>query len=88
MACETPIVCSDILGFRDVVVDGREALMVPCGDRDKLADTLVRVLDDDGLAIQLGTTGRQNSLEYSWARVTSRVLDVYHDVLGRVAVPA
>jgi len=29
MACETPIVCSDILGFRDVVADGREALMVP-----------------------------------------------------------
>ncbi len=86
MACETPVVCSDILGFRDVVVDGREALMVPCGNREALADSLVRVLDDEGLAIQLGTTGRQNSLEYSWARVTARVIDVYQDVLGRVAV--
>src|SRR6185503_6556925 len=88
MACETPVVCSDILGFRDVVVNEREALMVPCGDRDALADALVRVLDDQGLAIQLGTTGRQNSLEYSWARVTSRVLDVYQNVLGNVAVSA
>jgi phosphatidylinositol alpha-mannosyltransferase len=88
MACETPVVCSDILGFRDVVVDGREALMVPCGDRDALADQLVRVLDDEGLAIQLGTTGRQNSLEYSWARVTSRVLDVYQNVLGNVVATA
>jgi phosphatidylinositol alpha-mannosyltransferase len=88
MACETPVVCSDILGFRDVVVDGREALMVPCGDRDALADQLVRVLDDEGLAIQLGTTGRQNSLDYSWARVTSRVLDVYQTVLGNIAVGA
>jgi phosphatidylinositol alpha-mannosyltransferase len=86
MACETPVVCSDILGFRDVVVDGREALMVPCGDRDALADALVRVLDDQGLAIRLGTTGRHNALEYSWARVTSRVLDVYQNVLGNVAV--
>ena len=86
MACETPVVCSDILGFRDVVADEREALMVPCGDRDALADALVRVLDDEGLAIQLGTTGRQNSLEYSWARVTSRVLDVYQQVLGNVTV--
>jgi phosphatidyl-myo-inositol alpha-mannosyltransferase len=85
MACETPVVCSDILGFRDVVVNEREALMVLCGDRDALADALVRVLDDQGLAIQLGTTGRQNSLEYSWARVTSRVLDVYQTVLGNVA---
>ena len=86
MACETPIVCSDILGFRDVVVHGREALMVPCGDRDALADSLVQVLDDQGLAIELGTTGRQQSLEYSWPRVTSRVLDVYHTVLSRARV--
>jgi phosphatidyl-myo-inositol alpha-mannosyltransferase len=85
MACETPIVCSDILGFRDVVVNGREALMVPCGDRSALADALVGILDDPGLAIQLGTTGRQESLAYSWSRVTCRVLDVYRSVLGLVA---
>ena len=42
MACETPIVCSDILGFRDVVKHGREALMVPSGDRGAIADGLVR----------------------------------------------
>ena len=86
MACETPIVCSDILGFQDVVVNGREALMTPCGDRDALADALVQLLDDEGLRIQLGTTGRHESMKYSWPRVTSQVLDVYHRVMGRVAV--
>jgi phosphatidylinositol alpha-mannosyltransferase len=88
MACETPIVCSDILGFRDVVEHDREALMVPSGDRNALADSLVRVLDDHALAMRLATTGRRHSLQYSWARVTSQVLDVYHSVLGRVAVVA
>jgi phosphatidylinositol alpha-mannosyltransferase len=87
MACETPVVCSDILGFRDVVVHGREALMHPCGNRDALADQLVQVLDDEGLAIQLGTTGRHESLQYSWPRVTSQVLDVYHAVMGRTVRP-
>jgi phosphatidylinositol alpha-mannosyltransferase len=83
MACATPIVCSDILGFRDVVVDGREALMTPRGDHDALADALVRLLDDEGLRIQLGTTGRHESMQYSWPRVTSQVLQVYHSVLGQ-----
>ena len=83
MACATPIVCSDILGFRDVVEDGREALMTPRGDRDALADALVRLLDDEGLRIQLGTTGRHESMQYSWPRVTSQVLQVYHAVLGQ-----
>jgi phosphatidyl-myo-inositol alpha-mannosyltransferase len=82
MACATPIVCSDILGFRDVVENGREALMTPCGSRDALADALVQLLDDEGMRIQLGTAGRHESMQYSWPRVTSRVLDVYHSVLG------
>jgi phosphatidylinositol alpha-mannosyltransferase len=82
MACATPIVCSDILGFRDVVENGREALMTPCGSRDALADALVELLDDEGMRIQLGTAGRHESMQYSWPRVTSRVLDVYHSVLG------
>ena len=85
MACATPIVCSDILGFRDVVVHEREALMTPCGDRDALADALVRLLDDENLRIQLGTAGRHESMQYSWPRVTSQVLQVYHSVLGQRA---
>jgi phosphatidylinositol alpha-mannosyltransferase len=88
MACQTPVVCSDILGFRDVVADGREALMVPCCDREALADSLVRVLDDRALATRLGTTGRRIALQYSWPRVAGRILDVYQTVLGNVPVEA
>jgi phosphatidylinositol alpha-mannosyltransferase len=85
MACATPIVCSDILGFRDVVVHEREALMTHCGDVGALADALVRLLDDEGLRIQLGTTGRHEAMQYSWPRVTSQVLEVYRTVLGQRA---
>ena len=81
MACQTPILCSDILGFRDVVMHGREALMVPCGDRDALANGLVRLLDDEGLRARLGATGRERALEYDWRHVSSQILDVYHDIL-------
>jgi phosphatidyl-myo-inositol alpha-mannosyltransferase len=88
MACETPIVCSDILGFRDVVADGREALMVPSGDRDAIADALVQVLESPSLARRLGATGRANALDYSWSSVTTQVLEVYQSVLGGVRVVA
>lgn len=88
MACETPVVCSDILGFRDVVQDGREALMVPCGDRGALADALVRVLDDPLLGSRLGRAGRLEALGYSWSRVTERVLELYQSVLAPVAIVA
>jgi phosphatidylinositol alpha-mannosyltransferase len=88
MACQTPIVCSDILGFRDVVVHGREALMVPRDDADALANGLVRLLDDESMRQRLGETGRQRALEYDWSRVTAQILDVYADVLGYQRIPA
>ncbi len=86
MACETPIVCSDILGFRDVVQHNREALMVPCGDAGALADAIVRLIEDETLRARLGKRGREESLQYGWDRVADQVLAVYHSVLGRVAV--
>lgn len=88
MACETPVVCSDILGFRDVVKDGREALMVPCGDRDALADAMVLLLDDESLRARLGKTGRMEAEQYAWPRVTERVLALYDRVLARRSVAA
>ena len=82
MACETPVVCSDILGFRDVVKHEREALMFPCGDVNALADDLVRLLDDETLRARLGKAGRQQAQNYGWPSVTAAVLDVYSAVLG------
>ena len=86
MACSTPIVCSDILGFRDVVMHGREALMVPREDREALSNALVHLLDDESLRTRLGATGRARAMEYDWRAVTSAVLDVYHDVLSPAPV--
>jgi phosphatidyl-myo-inositol alpha-mannosyltransferase len=88
MACETPVVCSDILGFRDVVKDGREALMVPCGNRDALADAMVSLLDDETLRTRLGKTGRREAEQYAWPRVTERVLEQYDSVLARRSAAA
>lgn len=88
MACETPVVCSDIPGFRDVVKHEREALMFPCGDVDGLAGNLVRLLEDETLRVRLGKNGRMSAEVYSWPSVTAAVFDVYAGVLGssRVSV--
>lgn len=87
MACGTPIVCSDILGFRDVVVHGREALMVPRSDRDALANSLVRLLDDAALRRQLGETGRSLVSRYDWKHVAGEIIDVYRQIREPVALP-
>lgn len=88
MACETAVVCSDIMGFQDVVKDGREALMVPCGDRDALADAIARLLDDESLRARLGRAGRAEAERYSWPSVATTVLELYAQVLSATSVAA
>ena len=88
MACGTPIVCSDINGFRNVVAHEREALLVPCGDTRALADTLVRLLDDDASRARLGAVGRQRALAYGWPRVSDTILGLYASVLGAHRIAA
>jgi len=57
--------------------------MVQSGDSNDLADALVRLLDDETLRARLGKRGRQEAEQYSWAKVTEAVLDIYAAVLRR-----
>jgi phosphatidyl-myo-inositol alpha-mannosyltransferase len=82
MACATPVVCSDIDGFRDLVTNGSEAIMARAGDARDLADALVRLLDDDVLRARMGAAGRELAERYAWPMIVDRVFDVYEKALG------
>ena len=88
MACGTAIVCSDIDGFQNVVAHEREALMFAAGDTDALADSLVRILDDEAFRARLGDVGRQRAIAYAWPRVSDKVLGLYASVLGERRIAA
>jgi len=88
MACGTPIVCSDLNGFRNVVAHEREALLVPCGDSRALADALATMLDDDAMRARLGAIGRQRALSYGWPRVSDMILSLYARILGAERIAA
>ena len=53
------VVGSRVGGIPDVVVDGETGILVPPGDAGALADEIVRVLRERGLAERLGAEGRK-----------------------------
>ncbi len=83
MAAGAPVVASDIPGYRDVVSDGRNGLLVPRGSPDDIAAAVVRLAKDAALRERLVEAAHRDVLQYSWDRVTRRVLDVYESVVGR-----
>lgn len=65
-ACGTPTVASDAPGLRDSVVHGETGYLVPHGDVDALAETLVHILDEPELRARLGEQARALAVRYSW----------------------
>ena len=58
MAAETPVVASDLPGYANVAESGRDALLVPPGAPDQLADALRRLLADPSEAARYVALGR------------------------------
>ena len=58
MRAGTPVVLSDVVGNRDVVVDGESGLLVPPGDPVALAAAVMRIIEEDGLGEALAKAAR------------------------------
>ena len=81
MAAGTPIVASDIPGYRHVVTNGAEGLLVPPMDEAALADALVRLLRNESLRAQMAARGLLTAEKYSWQRVARSTLDLYQQCI-------
>jgi len=82
MAAGRPVVCSDIPGYRSVVVPDHNGLVHAPGDVDALADALCTLIDDDERRAMLSANGRKRALEFAWPRVTDAIEAVYQTLLG------
>ncbi len=82
MAAGTPLVATDIDGYRNVARLDREAVLVPSDDPEALRAALRRVLDDRNLAARLVEAGRLRADELSMDRLAGRFLSIYESVLA------
>jgi phosphatidylinositol alpha-mannosyltransferase len=81
MAASTPIVASDLPGYRNVARPGCEARLVPPGDADALAAALRQVLTGGPLVEQLVGAGDCRAASFSIEHLAERYVELY----GRVA---
>jgi len=80
MAAGTPLVATDNKGFRDLIQNGVNGLLVPPENPHALAGALLRVLQDQTLARRLSQNGREMVKKYSWSQVTDQILAYYNQV--------
>jgi phosphatidylinositol alpha-mannosyltransferase len=78
-AAGTTVVASDIAGYRDVVSDGVDGVLVPRGDATALAETLRDLALDPARTHALGSAAAASAERYAWPKVAEQVVGCYED---------
>jgi phosphatidyl-myo-inositol alpha-mannosyltransferase len=88
-ACATPVIASDISGYRGVM-EPEAGLLVPPGDPAALAEVVAGLLADEPRREELGRAARRIAQErYSWDQIAGRLAEIYESLAGaRKAVAA
>src|SRR5438445_2058449 len=81
-AAGTPVVASEIAGYRQVVSHGRDGLLVPHGRPLELAEALRSLWFDPARRQAMGVAARSRSADFAWPRVAERVAGVYERALA------
>lgn len=87
MACGCAVVATPIGGIPDVVEDGTNGLLVTPGDRQALADALVRLLNDSELRRCLGAEARRTVYERYTLETILPKLEAIYERLGVQPIP-
>ena len=84
----TPVIASDIPGYRDVVRDGIDGLLVPPGDALALAEALRTLALDGAAARAMARAARERAERFAWPHVAAEVLDSYEHAIAVQATSA
>jgi phosphatidylinositol alpha-mannosyltransferase len=81
-AAATPVVASDIPGYRDVVRDGIDGLLCAPGDALGLAEALRRMALEPAMRARMARSARERSERYAWPHVAAEVSESYEQAIA------
>lgn len=81
MACDVPVVASDIGGLPELVRDGENGFLCPLGDLDAFTARTRQLLADDDLHATMAATARRSAVETFDA---DRIVPQYEDYYERI----
>jgi len=84
LACQTPVVTTDIVGVAHDLKQIKGGIVIPPRDTHKLADAITQILSDAEMQKEMGQRGRKLVQEkYTWKVVASSMEKVYKEILAK-----
>jgi len=82
MAAGLPVVGVRALAIPELVIDGRDGLLVEPGDVEELAEALSRVMSDQEMRARMGAAGMADVKAHELPAVVTRLEELYERVLA------
>lgn len=83
LAAGTPVVASDLSGYRNVVTSGVNGRLVPPGDGPALAKAIRAALDDSHATATMVENGLERAEELSMRSLAMRYVEIYERAMRR-----
>jgi L-malate glycosyltransferase len=84
MACEKPVIVTDVGGLMEVVNHGEFGIVIPKKDPGALASAIEQLVSDPIAAQELGKKARQHVLKhYDWQNNLQQMIDAYTNILQK-----
>jgi methionine biosynthesis protein MetW len=81
MACNVPVVCTDIGGVKDFAFHEKTALLVPVRSPKALAETIIRLIKDERLRVSLRENAYKQIIAFKWENSVSELERILADEL-------
>ncbi len=84
MACNVPVICSDIGGLPELVTHGESGFLCPLGDVDAFTECARRILTDDELHARMSAAARKRAEDhFDIEKIVPQYEAYYEEVLHR-----
>ena len=80
-AAGTSVVASEIAGYRDVVDDGVNGLLVPPGDPLALAEALRELALEPARRADLSAGAAASAAQYNWSLISEQTIQIYDEAI-------
>ena len=78
----TPVIASNIAGYRDVVRDGVDGVLVPPADPQALAEALRDLYEEPARRAEMARNAATDVQRFAWPRVAAEVMEAYEDAIA------
>jgi len=81
MAASLPVIISETVGAKDLVIQGENGFVVDREDIDMISSK-IKLLLNKQKRLEMGERAHQTALKNTWEKMTLKVLNVYEGLLG------